>query len=376
MVISYGLEVVLSTQMYPSQVVVPPHADSILEEVGQSLQITPSQFARAERAYGSVGAWLAAEGSPLAAYLPEVYPQGSMALRTTVRPLHEDEFDLDLVVEVHGWSASAMDLYRVTGARLAEHREYRTMLEPKNRCWRLNYAGDFHLDALPGREDLLRTGNAIEIPDRALEDWKPTNPRDYAAWFDGRSRPFYAAIEARGIQPLVAPSPEDAKDALRRSVQLLKRHRDIRFDGHPDSAPRSIVLTTLAGKYYGGQPSIGEAMLVILAGIRTEIAAHDGPFKVPNPVNEDENFADAWEEEPAAYDEFVGYVDQLYADFGVLVRTPAGGLWTHRAGALFGEAVTKRAVNKYNEDRGNSAAETLHSIAVGARGSAKPWCVV
>lgn len=354
--------------------VIPPHVDFVLDEITQDLQITPTQFARAERAYRSVGKWLSEEGSPLAVYRPEVYPQGSMALRTTVRPLLEEEFDLDLVVEVTGWLGSAMELYDATGERLAEHGDYRDILQQMNRCWRLNYAGEFHLDALPSREDLVREGNAIEIPDRALQCWKPTNPRDYVLWFEYQAQPFYKALQERAMQPLVPPSPEDAADPLRRAVQLMKRHRDIRFDGDPDRVPRSIVLTTLAGKYYGAQTSVAEALLVILGGIRHEIQASEGPFVVPNPVNQDENFADAWGKHPDEYDEFANYIAQFDVDFGELVRAPAGDVFTHRAGKLFGEGVTKRAVDRHNEQRGQKAAEVVNTIAVSTRGSSKPWC--
>src|SRR4051794_27871576 len=97
--------------------VVPPHVDHILHEVGRTLQITPTQYERARRAYETVGGWLDDVTSRLAPYRPAIYPQGSMALRTTVRPLHGEEFDLDLVCEVTGWGGSAMMLYTAVGDR-------------------------------------------------------------------------------------------------------------------------------------------------------------------------------------------------------------------------------------------------------------------
>ena len=99
--------------------VVPPHVDYVLDEIGRTLQITPTQYERAKRAYESVGDWLENPSSPLAAYRPEIYPQGSMALRTTVRPLHNEEFDLDLVCELEGWTGTAMAIYKAIGDRLA-----------------------------------------------------------------------------------------------------------------------------------------------------------------------------------------------------------------------------------------------------------------
>lgn len=355
--------------------VVPPHVDYVLDEVGRQLQITPTQYARAESAYLAVGAWLRKEGSSLAPYRPDVYPQGSMALRTTVRPLHGDEFDLDLVSEMDGWKGSAMALHRAMGDRLGEHGEYKKILEAKKRCWTLNYAGEFHLDALPARDDQERPhDNSIEVPDRDVQDWKASNPKDYFAWFESRARPYYRTIEARQQVPLPKPDPVDAGDPLRRAVQLMKRHRDVRFDGDPHDAPRSIVLTTLAAKYYNGQESVGEALVWILSGIMTEISATEGPLVVPNPVNTDENFAEAWADDPQAYADFVDYVERLAADLQTLFKTPLGERFREHCGRLFGIEVAKKAVEVYNEKHGAVALAALERIGRGSTVPAKPWC--
>ena len=54
--------------------------------------------------------------------------------------------------------------------------------------------------------------------------------------------------------------PEDIEDALlrtplQRAIQLMKRHRDVRFDGLPeeDDKPIAIIISTLAAKLYRGQ---------------------------------------------------------------------------------------------------------------------------
>ena len=313
--------------------VVPPHVDRVLDEIGRTLQITPTQYERARSAYESVGEWLEGAPSPLAPYRPEIYPQGSMALRTTVHPLHDEEFDLDLVCELSGWTGTAMQIYDAVGARLGANGTYRKMLEGKKRCWRLNYAGDFHLDALPGREDRNGPTFSIEVPDRSVSTWKPSNPKGYVVWFEDRARPYYALFEARKA-PLPSFAPGDAGDPLRRAVQLLKRHRDVRFDGAPDNAPRSIVLTTLAAKHYQGQESVGEALLGILAGIQAEIGREDGLLVVPNPVNEAENFAEAWQDNEPAYRQFVEYVEQFAQDLRALFTAPLNERFSRKAEGL------------------------------------------
>src|SRR5690606_34631543 len=148
---------------------------------------------------------------------------------------------------------------------------------------------------------------------RSVRDWKASNPLGYIAWFDSRARPYYTLLEAR-MAPLPSYAPGDAGDPLRRTVQLMKRHRDIRFDGNPDNAPRSVVLTTLAAKHYQGQESVGQALIGALMGIRSEIANTNGILTVPNPTNPEENFADAWQGNRQAYNEFIAYVDQFASD--------------------------------------------------------------
>lgn len=352
--------------------VVPPHVDHILHEIGRTLQLTSAQYDRARSAYNAVGEWLARDESPLAMYGPQIYPQGSMALRTTVRPLHDDEFDLDLVCELAGWTDDAMALYMAVGDRLKENETYRRMLEGKKRCWRLNYAGDFHLDALPARDARSHLPYAIEVPDRSVREWKASNPRGYVLWFEGRARPYYALLEARNA-PLPPINDVDAGDPLRRSIQLMKRHRDIRFEGSPENAPRSIVLTTLAAQHYAGQESVGEALVRILVGIQVEIARTDGVIVVPNPMNPEENFADAWQDNVAAYHEFVAYIDRFTEDLRALFTSPLNEQFSATAERLYGSSVAKKAIQTYNEQHGGRAAAALTNIGASAGATGRPW---
>src|SRR5271167_4992069 len=78
--------------------------DRHLERLCIILQLTSTQYKDAESKYQAVGKWLSAPGSPLFICAPEIYPQGSMLLGTTIRPWRGEEFDLDLVCQLH-WCA-------------------------------------------------------------------------------------------------------------------------------------------------------------------------------------------------------------------------------------------------------------------------------
>jgi hypothetical protein len=60
--------------------------DRHLARVCLILQLTDAQYKDAKLKYEAVGRVLSSEGSLLAAYGPEIYPQGSMLLGTTNRP--------------------------------------------------------------------------------------------------------------------------------------------------------------------------------------------------------------------------------------------------------------------------------------------------
>src|SRR6185437_13484850 len=166
--------------------------DDLIAEICAALQISPSHFERAVRSYEAVGKWLGADDSPLASFRPLIYPQGSMALQTTVRPWTDDDtYDVDLVLEMRAPYKAPMALYAMVERRLRAHDAYARLIELKRRCIRLNYRDDggvFQMDVLPARPDELRGGTCIEVPDRGEPTiWQPSNPRGYFKWFEAQA---------------------------------------------------------------------------------------------------------------------------------------------------------------------------------------------
>ena len=71
---------------------------SVLEHIADSLDIPESRYLESEERYKAVGKWLSKEDSPLAIFIPEIYPQGSFRVGTVVKPIYkEDKYDIDLV---------------------------------------------------------------------------------------------------------------------------------------------------------------------------------------------------------------------------------------------------------------------------------------
>lgn len=89
----------------------------------------------------------------------------------------------------------------------------------------------------------------------------------------------------------------EVRTPLQRLVQLLKRHRDVRY-GDDDDKPASIIITTLAAKAYENERTLMEALTAVVPRMRFGIEQKNGEHVVANPVDPRENFADKWREKP------------------------------------------------------------------------------
>ena len=338
--------------------------DRFLNGVGQALELTPDQRRRAQIEYALLGQHLAAPGTILGQQNLDVYSQGSTRIRTEVRPLDglaadACEHDLDAVAEAMFTTLTAMEQYDALYDRLAMNPRYRPYLERKNRCVSINFPGEFHLDALPAKKDLSRQNTtSIEIPDRERKGWVTSNPKGYAAWFELRGalarEEYRKAVHAAALRASVAPLPAvptfAEKPVLNRIVQLIKRRRDIVFKG-AGTAPRSIILTTLAARYYDGDVSLLLALMKVVRSIGAAIdLARPNRIEVRNPTDERENFADAWGRDDVGYQAFVDFIHKIERDLITLSTTTGIDRVVGLLEALFGAAPVQKAYNSYREE--------------------------
>jgi hypothetical protein len=111
------------------------------------------------------------------------------------------------------------------------------------------------------------------------------------------------------------------RSPLQRVIQLLKRHRDVRFAGHQleGEKPISMIITTLAAQAYLGELDVASSLAAVLERM-DDFAASGiiekqlGRWYIPNPVNPAENFADRWNEPGSrradAFFQWVGWARQ------------------------------------------------------------------
>lgn len=324
----------------------------LLAAGAQQLDLTPTQRARAVGHYEAVGKYLAEQGSPLEQFSPIVFAQGSMAIGTATKPVGRDEFDLDLMCRLLiPLPANPAEVKRLVGERLKSHETYRKMLREKNRCWRLVYAGEFHMDIIPGIPDSQRQSpTALLVPDKELRCWKETDPKGYADWFSRRAAvlPHARDFVRAEVEP-VPPSPGDGtKLPLQVIVQLLKRHRDLMFSDDKD-APISIIITTLAAQAYTGSQSISAALPDVLQSMSAYVKrTARGKALVENPVNSLENFADKWAIHPRREQLFFSWIDRARRDFS-LIETAQLPHMLEPLSRWVGQRAAGRAINAYAE---------------------------
>jgi hypothetical protein len=336
---------------------------SVLDEICQILELTTAQLETARTSYEAVAEWLSASENPLLNWI-EIYAHGSAGLGTTVRPIGREDFDVDLICKVLLFTADRppAELKRIVGDRLKQNARYASMLEEKKRCWRLNYAREYHLDISPTITNVGCDNGGELVPDKKLREFKPTNPKGYKTLFERRAaltprlrmRKAIAADDRAQVEPF--PAHTVAKGILRRTVQLLKRHRDVHFQEIvEDVAPISIILTTLAAQAYEycvKNFTFDSELDALIATIRLMPHFIDRPFVngrriyiVANETTIGENFAERWNSEPARAAAFYAWHEKALADFEALHNLEGIDVIVRSLGKSLGNSVVGKVVD-------------------------------
>uniref|UniRef100_UPI00402B2146 nucleotidyltransferase domain-containing protein n=1 Tax=Methylomonas sp. PHL2-19 TaxID=3438878 RepID=UPI00402B2146 len=336
-----------------------------LEQVASEIDIPPGKYRDAVDRYEAVGRWLEGGEYPGCQGELSICVQGSFRLGTVTRPIRdgiEASYDIDLVSElpIEKNQTTPQVIKTMVGDRLREHGTYKRLLDPEGRrCWTLEYAEQegvgFHLDVLPAipeHRGLLSTPIAITNKNEDSYTWSASDPRGYGSWFDSKNAVAFNHVlreqkqEIQRRASLVFASIDSVPDQLvrtplQRAIQLMKRHRDLRFNHENRVAygPISIIITTLAAHLYSNELDVysalssivrklqGHAALVENRAVDVSLATMgliqrqpDGTWYIGNPVNPAENFADRWHEDNHARARaFFGWVDALQKD---LLNTP------------------------------------------------------
>jgi len=354
--------------------------DHLLLEICEEVQITPARYDLAVERYGTLNKLLEGNSSPFQYFRPEIYPQGSMALGTTVAPL-DGPHDLDFVLQLsRDYSrVDPMGLIRTLYEFLRQHGTYRPMTTLKNRCVRIEYADEFYMDVLPACENGAAASTCIKVPDCAVRGWSDSNPRGYIKWFEDQSKRLFVDRLLEKAEPIPDQQAVTEKNTLQLIVQLTKRWRDRYYaDVDSDLAPISIVLTTLAAGTYRGERSASKALASMLSSVVRLIDESQGRgerhLALFNPSNRAEDLTERWDSNPAAYDAFARGVRDFHLRWSQLIARQ--GNVNAELESLFGETVTsvlRKRTKQIQESRqaGNLGVTASGLITSSARAVAK-----
>lgn len=317
--------------------------EELLAIAAANLELDDTRKKQMHSAYNAVNDVFDKDEEFFKDYTVNVYAQGSLIIGTTIKPLSGKEFDLDIVLKVddsylnHTPKEIYDEVYRV----LSEHGTYSPLLQKKNRCIRINYNSDFHMDILPGCK--ITTDNTrVMIPnDKTLRDWSRTDPKSYANWFlniaEKHQSQFmlsekWNSITKAQVETEDLPTDVYVKSPLQRTVQIIKRFRDLYYQNRDltkTPAISSVVLTTILAQSYSEELSIQSALknaLVKLKNLADGYKYKGIKFPVYNPIDlypdrdKRENFTDSWTD--LHYNSFVGFVEALEKKINVFLHNP------------------------------------------------------
>lgn len=325
--------------------------EAVLFQTAFEISISPSLYETINARYASLEDILNGADDPILKSV-HIFPQGSIRLKTAIKPLQGTTGDLgtvdaDAVVWLENASTTTADsVLQAIQQRFQDGKRVTADIEELRRGIRIKYADEnpsFHIDVTPARNLRGSTAEcgkgALEVPDRK-QGWKASSPIEYSDWLNNISEkklPVMAMDSFREITEVLSKAsvenmPEYSEyvdpNILRALIKLIKRNRDVWAKKNPtrkDFRPISAVLTTLAGLAYeklANNPthivihSPFEVMQAIIKTMPDFIKGSAGRWEVLNPVNSNENFAEKWNREGgdsyrAAFDDW--YLDAVVA---------------------------------------------------------------
>lgn len=371
-----------------------PVGEILLAETAIRIELPPSLHQLAVDRYEAVRKHIERPNSPLHDRVTWFYPQGSMAIRATIKAKRrEDGFDIDIVAEIvlqPGLTpAQVLDLlFQVINGPSGSM--YHGMVERQTRCVTVFYADGMHLDITPSElldeHDPRRSHICHAKPEEPpAEHWWPImNSWAFCDWFNARTpvNILFEQAYAKRVQTLdkmriladadVKPVPthstlEGGKSTAVVALQLLKRNRNIRYASRKGRMPPSVMMAKFAGETLVPGASIAGALAAIAEAILTalEAAERDNALiDVRNPKCDDERFTDRWPENRAA--------QRTYIDDLKLLRRQLAALMSDQLTldqkrdllvAMFGEGPAQSAIDDYAAMIGRAVESGQRTVA-------------
>lgn len=305
-----------------------PVGEILLAGTAVRIELPPSLHRLAVDRYEAVRNFVEREESPLHDRVCIFYPQGSMAIRATIKSRKRgDGYDIDIVAELILPPQTPPDLVldllfeAINGPPGSQ---YHGKVERQTRCVTVYYADGMHLDITPTilldatdpRRSWLfhaKAGEPASAHRRLL-----MNSFAFCGWFNERTpidlefERAYAfkanVLERMKADAEVVPVPEHCtveggKSAAVVALQLLKRNRNLRYSGRSGRIPPSVMMAKFSGDAAVPGSSISGALFAITEVALAHLEAADRTGRlvdIRNPRCIDDRFTDRWPENLAA----------------------------------------------------------------------------
>jgi len=275
--------------------------DLVLTDIANSIQLSASDYDKAQSRYNAVADHLHSDSSKVAQFDPKIYPQGSFRTQTTISSSDaEDEFDIDLMLELKIRRDNDPDvvLDAVINS-LSNRSDWRVV--KKRRCVTIEYPDNMHLDITPSvllDSSLPPRPSQIFDAHPARVDHVIADPEGFARWFDKWILPA-EIFEARmtSLKADAAPVPEQKplseKPNRLLALQLLKRWRDRQHENKGGDKIPSVLLSKYVAEFTSAnEDSLYEMMVELSSYLFNVMSTPLGV--VSNPACSDDVLTDRW----------------------------------------------------------------------------------
>lgn len=247
-------------------------------------RLTPSEDQRnfLQERWNNMANHLKVELNKKHEYPISTWLQGSYKFGTLIKPVHKgEEYDVDVGLyfewnddeekirpspgQLRTWVQKELNLYK------NQTPEVNKIFEPpKERCSRICYDGQFHIDIPVYRHN--RPANRRQLANLS-DEWEDSDPKTIYLWFKS-----FVELPDR--------------DQLRRLIRYLKGWAAVAFKDFNESRPSSIVLTVLATEAYSEEDLANksidddDALIAVIRSIHSRLSIS---LDVLNPINKSEN---------------------------------------------------------------------------------------
>jgi hypothetical protein len=352
----------------------PEAIDLLLADIAIRVQLSKTDYDRAVARFGVMQEWIDRPGSPLQGLVSLMYPQGSMAIGSTVaRASDRDEYDIDALVVLSILRDCDPELVLDTlhtSIRGEPGSRYYDKTIRHTRCICVSYEDGMHIDLTPSvLVPELTARTSIIFHSKPENPALPklrllANPYGLAEWFNETTpveADFADLYEARALafdKALAEPVP-DQEPAYRKSralisLQLIKRWRNVLFSKRNRAnlrRPPSVLLSKLVADNANRTKTLSEELehqaRQILIRLETEKARGRLIHEV-NPRCPADVLTDRWPRAHSNQDLMMADLRELVAKLQLL---RIGNLSIEKIQTvledLFGERPAKSAVHDY-----------------------------